>query len=128
MKKRQIIYYLDIDNQDLYLFKHIIEGLGHKVFIYKDGFKMMQDLSKLEINPDILFLGNSMPILNGKELLLVLKNSKKLNDIPVVVISSALPKKLIQHYMNTGVKHIMKKTQPEDYRVTFKEVLAMKFA
>ena len=38
------IYYLDIDNEDLYFFKHVIEALGHRISIYKDGYKMMLDL------------------------------------------------------------------------------------
>jgi CheY-like chemotaxis protein len=128
MKKAKNIYYLDVENEDLYFFKHAIEGLGHKISIFRDGHKMMQDLSKSETKPDILFLGNSMPILNGKELIIILKNSEKWNDIPVIIISSALPKKLIKRYADAGIKHIMKRTHPSDYSTTFKEVLEMKFA
>lgn len=128
MKEGQTIYYLDINNHDLHYLKHIIENLGHKIFIYKDGFKMMEDLSKLETNPDLLFLGNNMPILNGKELLVILKNSKKLNNIPVVVIARVLPKKLMRLYIDNGVKHIIKKTHPSNYSATFNKVLEMDFA
>jgi CheY-like chemotaxis protein len=128
MKDNQTIYYLDIDNEDLYFLKHAIEGLGHQISIYRDGHKMMQDLVKLENKPDILFLGSNMPILNGRELIVILKNSVRWNDIPVVIISGAFPKKLQRQYLNSGVKHIMKRTQVEDYTATFKEVLEMKFA
>jgi len=128
MKDGQTIYYLDINNQDLHYLKQIIENLGHKIFIYRDGHKMMQDLVKLETKPDILFIGSNMPILNGKELIVILKNSVQWNNIPVIIISGALPKKLQRQYLNSGVKHIMKRAQTEDYKTTFKEVLAMKFA
>ncbi|MFN3968739.1 response regulator [Flavobacterium sp.] len=128
MKKSKYIYYLDVENEDLYFFKHAIEGLGHKISIFRDGHKMMQDLSKSESKPDILFLGSNMPILNGRELIVILKNSVQWNDIPVVIISGAFPKKLQRQYLNSGVKHIMKRTHVEDYTSTFKEVLEMKFA
>ena len=121
------LYYLDIDNEDLYFFKHVIEALGHRISIYKDGNKMMQDLKQSETKPDILFLGSHMPILNGKELIVILKNSEKLKAIPVVIVSGALPKKLLRHYQDAGVKHIMKKTKGPDYKAAFKEVLEMKF-
>ena len=128
MKEPQVIYYLDNDNEDLFYLKHAIQGLGHEINIYRDGHKMMQDLIKSDTKPDIIFLGNNMPILNGKELIAILKNSTRWNDIPLVIISSAFPKKLLRHYMNSGVKHIMKRTHPADYSATFKEVLEMKFA
>lgn len=128
MKESQAIYYLDNDNEDLFYLKHAIEDLGHQINIYRDGHKMMQDLIKSDTKPDIFFLGSNMPVLNGKELITILKNSIKWSDIPVVIISSAFPKKLLRHYMNSGVKHIMKRTHPENYKTTFKEVLEMKFA
>ncbi|MFN3754117.1 hypothetical protein [Flavobacterium sp.] len=128
MTESRTIFYLDIDNEDLYFFKHAIEGLGHQISIYRDVHKMMDDLSKLDIKPDILFFGGNMPILNGKELIVILNNSVRYHHIPVVIISSALPKKLIRSYNDAGVKHIMKKTQVADYSNAFKEVLEMKFA
>jgi CheY-like chemotaxis protein len=121
------IYYLDIDNEDLYFFKHVIEALGHRISIYKDGYKMMQDLKQSETKPDILFLGSHMPILNGKELIVILKNSEKLKAIPVVIVSGVLPKKLLRHYRDSGVKHIMKRTKVSDYKAAFEEVLEMNF-
>lgn len=128
MKEPRAIYYLDNDNEDLYFLKHAIEGLGHQICIYRDGHKMMQDLIKSDTKPDIFFLGSNMPVLNGKELITILKSSNKWNNIPVVIISGAFPKKLLRQYMNSGVKHIMKRTHPADYSTTFKEVLEMKFA
>ncbi len=128
MKEPRSIYYLDSNNEDLYLFKHAIETLGHRISIYRDGHKMMQDLIKSDTKPDIFFLSSNMPILNGKELILILKNSALWNNIPVVIISGAFPKKLMRHYKDSGVKHIMKRTQVEDYGATFQEVLEMKFA
>jgi CheY-like chemotaxis protein len=128
MKEPRAIYYLDIDNEDLYFLKHAIENLGHQISIYRDGHKMMQDLIKSDTKPDIFFLGSNMPILNGKELFVILKNSALWNNIPVVIISSALPKKLMRRYSDAGIKHIMKRTHAADYSATFKEVLEMKFA
>jgi len=128
MKESQTIYYLDNDNEDLYFFKHAIEGLGHEISIFRDGHKMMQDLIKSETKPNIFFLGSNMPVLNGKELNVILNSSIRWNDVPIVIISGAFPKKLLRHYMESGVKLIMKRTHPADYSTTFKAVLEMKFA
>lgn len=128
MKESKNIFYLDGDNEDLYFFKHAIEGLGHKISIFRDGHKLIKDLSQSETKPNVLFLGRNMPILNGKELIVILKNSEEWQDIPVIIITSALPRKLMKRYADAGIKHIMKRTHPSDYSATFKEVLEMKFA
>lgn len=44
------------------------------------------------------------------------------------MISGALPKKLLRHYMDAGVKHIMKRTHVSDYGATFNKVLEMDFS
>ncbi len=124
MQRSHTIFYLDIDNQDLYFFKHKIENLGHRISIYRNGQKMMEDLSKSESKPDIFLLGSHMPIVNGKELLAVLKHSERLKDIPVVVIASAFPKKLLRQYTSYGVSYLLKKNHTADYDSVFTKVLS----
>ncbi len=125
MHNSRSIYYMDIENQDLYFFKHKIENLGHRISIYRNGQKMIEDLNKDEIKPDIFLLSSHMPMVNGKELIAVLKNSENLKDIPVVVIANAFPKKLLRQYMSYGVSYLLKRSDVNEHTSLFKEVLQL---
>lgn len=51
----------------------------------------MEALSKVETRPlfDIIFLDLNMPIMNGYETLRILKNDRRFQNIPVVVVSTS---------------------------------------
>ena len=44
--------------------------------------------------PDFIFLDIHMPVLNGEEILEIIKKSDDLKHIPVVMVSGAYPKNL----------------------------------
>ena len=118
MTKPKSIYYLDDDSDDLYFFKNAGGGLGHKVTIFSDGHEMLQALKSKTQNPDIIFLDVHMPILNGEEILNVIKNSPELKNIPIVMISGAYPKKLVRQFTDAGANYLMKKTSISDLKVS----------
>jgi len=107
MKIPQIIYYLDDDPDDLYFFKEVAETLGHSVSIFVNGNVMLKALGKEK--PDIIFLDIRMPVFNGDEILDVIKKSEDWQNIPVVMISGAYPKSLVQRYLDSGANYLMKK-------------------
>lgn len=109
MKKFKKISYLDDDNDDLDYFKEGAENLGHHVTLYSKGQELIQDLKTQSNIPDIIFLDVHMPILDGKEILSLLKNSTEFQSIPVVMISGAYPKKLVKYLLDNGANHLMKK-------------------
>src|SRR6476661_6107851 len=117
MKPRQVIYYLDDDADDLYFFRIACQKLGHKVSLFADGHELLLALRRNEEEPDVIFLDIHMPILNGEEILNIIKKSPDWKHIPVVMISGAYPKKLVRQFAEAGANHLMKKpTGNEDLK------------
>jgi len=125
MKKFQTIFYLDDDIDDLDYFKEIAEGLGHTVLTFMNGRDMLVELSMQITKPDIIFLDIHMPILNGEEILNIIKTTDDWKHIPVVMVSGAYPKKLAKNFMDVGVNYLMKKHHINDYRAELERVLTM---
>jgi CheY-like chemotaxis protein len=123
MEKSQTIFYLDDDDEDLDFFKEVAEELGHKVRGFSQGRIMLLVLETELEKPDIIFLDVHMPILNGQEILEIIKNSDTLKKIPIVMVSGAYPKKLVKHFTDLGVNYLMKKHHVRDYKEALEEVL-----
>ena len=73
MGKSQTIFYLDDDDEDLDFFKEVAEELGHTVRGFSEGRIMLLVLETELVKPDIIFLDVHMPILNGQEILEIIK-------------------------------------------------------
>ncbi|MGL2967076.1 response regulator [Flavobacterium sp. XGLA_31] len=123
MRTTQTIYYLDDDIEDVDFFKEVAESLGHIVKGFTDGGRLLMTLELKEEKPDLIFLDVHMPILNGQEILEVIKRSDTLKHIPIVMVSGAYPKKLVRHFSELGVNYLMKKSHVHDYKAAVEEVL-----
>ncbi|WP_309613174.1 response regulator [Flavobacterium sp.] len=123
MKKAKNIYYLDDDFDDLGFFKEIVEELGHDVKVFSDGRKMLLVLEIQDERPDFIFLDIHMPVLNGEEILEIIKKSDDLKDIPVVMVSGAYPKKLLQYCSDMGVTCLVKRHNFQEFKQNIAEVL-----
>src|SRR5690606_38974680 len=77
MQKPKLLYYLDDDSDDLYFFKIAAQSLGQNFSLFLSGYDMLQSLRTAKHKPDIIFLDLHMPVLNGEEILNILKNSKE---------------------------------------------------
>lgn len=127
MKKTQVLFYLDDDDDDMEFFKEISEGLGYKVRGFSEGRNMLLALETEAKKPDIIFLDVHMPILNGQEILQIIKKNDMLKKIPIVMVSGAYPKKLVRHLTDLGVNYLMKKHHIRDYKEALKEILDTHF-
>ena len=117
-----LIFYLDDDMDDIYLFRQAASRLGHKSMAFMDGQKMLSALNEAKIKPSVIFLDVHMPILNGQEILKVLKSSEW-KDIPVVMISGAYPKKLVRYFIAAGADYMMKKQHLNELQQVLDELL-----
>ncbi len=123
MKKAKSIYYLDDDFDDLDFFKEITEELGHTVKVFSDGRKMLLVLDVQEEKPDVIFLDIHMPVFNGEEILAIIKKSDVMKHIPVVMVSGAYPKKLLQHCSDMGVICLVKRHNFKEFKQNIEEVM-----
>lgn len=123
MSKKKTIFYLDDDHDDLGFFKDITEELGHTVTTFSDGRKMLSVLEVQAERPDVVFLDIHMPVLNGEEILQIIKKSDDLKDLPVVMVSGAYPKKLLQYCSDLGVSCLVKRHNFQEFKENIEEVL-----
>ena len=123
MEKQKTIYYLDDDLDDLGFFKEIAEDLGHNVKVFTDGRKMLLVLEIQAEKPDVIFLDIHMPVLNGEEILNIIKKSDDVKHIPVVMVSGAYPKKLLQYCADLGVSCLVKRHNFQEFKHNIQEVM-----
>ena len=123
MNKKKTIFYLDDDHDDLGFFKDITEELGHTVTTFSDGRKMLLVLEIQAERPDVVFLDIHMPVLNGEEILQIIKKSDDLKDLAVVMVSGAYPKKLLQYCSDLGVSCLVKRHNFQEFKENIEEVL-----
>ena len=123
MEKQKTIYYLDDDLDDLGFFKEIAEELGHNVKVFTDGRKMLLVLEIQAEKPDVIFLDIHMPVLNGEEILNIIKKSDDVKHIPVVMVSGAYPKKLLQYCADLGVSCLVKRHNFQEFKHNIQEVM-----
>lgn len=123
MKKKKTIYYLDDDHEDLGFFKEIAEELGHDVKVFNDGRKMLLVLEIQAEKPDVIFLDIHMPVLNGEEILNIIKKSDEMKEIPVVMVSGAYPKKLLHYCASLGVSCLVKRHNFQEFKQNISEVM-----
>ena len=125
MKESQFIYYLDVDKDDVYSFKKVVEDLGHTISVFIDGYKMIYELGNLAKLPDVIFLNSNMPVLNGEEILDIIKGNEEWKQISIVMVSGAFPRKLLRYYNHVGVNHILKRPISSDYNRAYDQVFKM---
>ncbi|RZJ30162.1 MAG: response regulator [Flavobacterium sp.] len=124
MDKSKVLFYVDDDEDDRFFFKEATDELGLSVTTFSYGHEMLQRLRTQK--PDIIFLDLLMPMLNGDEILKILKNSEEYKDIPVVMISGAFPKKLVRQLYDAGAGYLMKKpTRNSDLKHTIEEIVGI---
>jgi len=127
MKTRLSLFYLDDDLDDLLFFKNAAQELGHNVMTFTNGNDLLYALRQASKFPDMIFLDIHMPILNGEEMLNLIKKSDDYKHIPVIMISGAYPKKLIRQYTEVGANYLMKKPAGNLLKAELQKVLATDF-
>jgi two-component system, OmpR family, response regulator MprA len=69
--------------------RSVLEGEGHEVRVAADGRKALAELAGWQ--PDVVILDLMLPALSGHELLRYLRELPEYRQVPVLVMSGALP-------------------------------------
>lgn len=113
----------DDDIDDCQFFKEALEAfeLPTNVIAVHDGEQLMQ-LITLETYqlPDVLFLDLNMPRKNGFECLSEIKNSKRLNRLPVIIFSTSYEQEVVNQLYKNGAQYFIRK--PADFE-QFKKIV-----
>ena len=98
-----------------------------KVSTAVNGQKLMNVLlGQTDELPDIIFLDLNMPLKNGKECLIEIRNNSKLRDIPIIIYSTSSHDDHIEETFVGGANFYMIKPDSfSDLKVITKNVLSL---
>lgn len=116
------ILLVDDDDALMTVFSTSLRGHGYDVITAANGQTGL-DKAKTE-KPDLVFLDQVLPDIQGNEVLKTLKGDLETKDIPVAMLSNFGQNELIQEAINTGaVDYILKyQIEPDDLDTKIKEL------
>ena len=88
---KPVILYAEDDFDDYDAIKEALEQLTSNFTLIhvKNGFEAVENLKKRDQLPDLLVLDLNMPIMDGKEVLVWVKEEAGLKDIPVMIFTTS---------------------------------------
>jgi CheY-like chemotaxis protein len=113
----------DDDTDDCFFFKEALRDtvIPTSLITVNDGEELMHFLTNEKNKlPDILFLDLNMPRKNGFECLSEIKQSNKLNDLPVIIFSTSFEQEVVNLLYKNGAQYFIRK--PSVF-LQFKEII-----
>ncbi len=105
------------------LVKFKLLSAGFEVTVAEDGRRGLELAG--EIVPDLIVMDVMMPVMNGLETLMNLKNDRKLRAIPVILLTAQSTEQEIVRGLEIGAEdYITKPFSPQELLVRVKIVLA----
>jgi len=110
--EKLIIYLADDDHEDRQFFMDALDGipLQTEVTHFDNGLDLMDKLFCDDTLPDIVFLDLYMPIMDGFECLMDIRNFKKFDEIQIVVYSTSFRQREVNQLKNDGANQYLKKS------------------
>ncbi len=119
------VYYVDDDKDDLQIFKETINALGITPHLFKDGYKLLAMLEDADPSSTVLFVDLNMPLIDGFEVIRVVRNSSKFASLPIVVFSTATDIYSVDKSRKAGASMYMQKpTSLAGYQKTLVHALS----
>jgi CheY-like chemotaxis protein len=106
---------IDDDEDDREIFISIVQTAlpGISLFIATNGQEGLEALQNATIQPDLIFLDLNMPLMNGQQFMEAVKSDGRLQQIPVVILSTSSDKATIHDMKALGAIHFI--TKPDKY-------------
>lgn len=93
MANIESVLLVEDDRMDLRIFKHAIKEIDFAESIdlkhVENGEEALELLKSLDKLPDLIFMDINMPVMNGKEALMKIKEDEKLKMIPVLMLTTS---------------------------------------
>ncbi|WP_018611317.1 response regulator [Segetibacter koreensis] len=111
MKKPLDILLIEDDMDDIDLLKDAFEDnkVPYHMEVIMDGDKVSGYLESVETLPEIIVMDLNLPKIDGKEILLELKSSFYLTDIPIIVLTTSSSREDIDYCNNMGIRKFITK-------------------
>jgi CheY-like chemotaxis protein len=116
MKTPDRILLIDDDPDDQLFFREAIQSI-HTGMHCEMTNNFREALSKLENQPlpQIIFMDLNMPVMNGFDCLIYLKNHPAYKDIPVIIFTTSRNMHDMSRTKQLGARSFM--TKPDDFKV-----------
>src|SRR5688500_3725002 len=90
-KLQQPIYIVDDDKDDLFFVKNSFEKFSEIVNLktFTNGRDLINDLIKAEVEPVFILLDLNMPIMPGLDALKIIRKTKSLSNLKVIIFSTS---------------------------------------
>jgi CheY-like chemotaxis protein len=107
------ILFIDDDPEDIELYQDAIGYLNNSEYLanakeklichaYSDCHNIIEVISSLAQDPDLIFLDINMPLVGGKECLRALKAHPRYHHIPAVMLSTSCPTEVAEQLKSHG--------------------------
>lgn len=104
--------YIDDDLDDISLFEEVIGAINPSYLVqsFSDSKTALAFLEENVLKPDIIFLDINMPVMNGKETLLLIRRNKNMADLPVIMYSTLIHGEDKNRFTELGANEFLKKS------------------
>lgn len=126
MKKPLDILLIEDDIDDVDLLKDALNEIKvpYHIEVIMEGDKVHSYLENVETLPEIIVMDLNLPKIDGKEILLELKSSFHLLEIPIVVLTTSSSQEDIDYCNRMGIrKFITKPATMEGWNSTIHSII-----
>lgn len=125
---KQHILWADDDSDDLMLMRHVLQDIGtaYDITEVSNGRQALDYLETAKQKgklPSLIILDMNMPVLNGKEALMVIKKDEVLKEIPLVFFTTSSSELDKMYCRRFGVEMITKPPQYGSLREAVRKLL-----
>ena len=106
---------VDDDEDDREIFLSIVQNIIPEATftIATNREDALARLNGSPVDPYLIFLDLNMPLMNGKEFLMARRENRRLNLIPVVILSTSSDQTTIKESIDLGARYFV--TKPDKY-------------
>ncbi|TLU95888.1 response regulator [Dyadobacter sediminis] len=106
MKKTNIVYLADDDEDDRFFIREALESAGQQIEIFEaeNGIELLSLIQQKSQSPaSLILMDMNMPKMNGLETIAAIRSDPSLSAVPVVMISTSSNVSLIEKAYEAGV-------------------------
>lgn len=112
MMKKQIHILLiedDIDDIELLQIALTDNKINYRMDTIMEGSKVQDYIDNCSVLPSIIVMDFNLPKVHGREILTLIKNSSKLNQVPLIVLTTSAAREDAEFAMQKGAQHFITK-------------------
>ncbi len=118
MTANRSFLYVEDDNMSRQVMDRMITTLSSTITIFEDSAQFTERISALETIPDAVFLDVQIGPLNGFEMLKILRDNKRFDDVPIIAMTASVTVSEINELKEAGfdgliAKPVRKRMFPE---------------